>query len=77
VVSVTYSPDGRTLASGGGDGTITLWDVGSGRKRATLKGHSNRVTSVAYSPDGRTLASAGWDSTIRLWDVQPGGVPAR
>jgi len=40
--------------------------------RATLQGHTNRVTSVAYSPDGKTLASASWDGTIKLWDVAAG-----
>jgi serine/threonine protein kinase/alkylated DNA nucleotide flippase Atl1 len=69
VRSVAFSPDGRTLASGGSDG-IKLWDVQNQRQIATLTGYLNSVFSVAFSPDGRTLASGSWDKTIKLWDVQ-------
>jgi WD40 repeat protein/tRNA A-37 threonylcarbamoyl transferase component Bud32 len=70
VMSVVFSPDGRTLASGSRGNAIKLWDVQSQRQIATLTGHSDAVTSVAFSPDGRTLASGSWDKTIKLWYVQ-------
>ena len=70
VLSVAFSPDSRTLASGSADNTIKLWDVQSQGQIATLTGHSNRVWSVAFSPDSRTLASGSVDNAIKLWDVQ-------
>ena len=72
VVSLAYSPDGQTLASGSMDKTIKLWDLKTGKESATLKGHKDTVHSVAYSPDGKTLASGSTDRTIKLWDVKTG-----
>ncbi len=76
VLSVAYSPDGKTLASGAEDGTIKLWDVATGQNVAVLEGHIssiiNDVSSIAYSPDGKTLASGSWDNTIKLWDIATG-----
>lgn len=73
VYCVTFSPDGRLLASGGDDMTVRLWDVASGRPARTLSRHTSTVFRVAFSPDGRTLASGGDDKTVRLWDVTSGG----
>ncbi|HEX8158442.1 MAG TPA: WD40 repeat domain-containing protein, partial [Solirubrobacteraceae bacterium] len=71
VSSVTFSSDGRTLASASADHTIRLWDVRTRKQLGRpLSGHTSLVFSVAFSPDGRTLASAGFDKTIRLWDVR-------
>ena len=42
-----------------------IWDVESGKEKAKLEGHTNRVTSVAISSDGKTIVSGSWDTTIR------------
>ena len=72
VKSVAFSPDGKTLASGGGDNVIHLWDIGTGKRKMTLVGHTHWVFSLAFSPDGKTLASGSVDSDIRLWDSHTG-----
>ena len=77
-MSVAFSPDGKTIASGGGhiEGLglgIELLDIKTG-KGLKVFGGPYATLSVCFSPDGRTVASSGdeWDSNIRLWDVQTG-----
>jgi WD40 repeat protein len=69
VISVAFRPDGKTLASGGMEDAVRLWDLTSGKTLDTFKGHPGAVMSVAFSPDGKTLLSAEDDGTIKLWDV--------
>ncbi|MFO0624058.1 MAG: AAA family ATPase [Polyangiales bacterium] len=76
VMSVAFSPDGRTIASGSLDGTVFLWSVEDGSVRVTLQRHEGGVRSVAFSPDGRTLASGSQDGTVLLWSVEDGSVRA-
>ena len=72
VLSVSFSPDGKTLASGSGDKTIKLWDITTGKEIRTLQGHSSSVASVSFSPDGKTLASGSYNNIIKLWDITTG-----
>ncbi|KAM3103583.1 toll/interleukin-1 receptor domain-containing protein [Phormidesmis sp. 146-12] len=69
VYSVSFSPDGKMIATGSEDKTVKLWDL-QGRQLQTLKGHSGGVRSVSFSPDGKTLATGSNDNTVKLWDLQ-------
>jgi WD40 repeat protein len=80
IKALAFSPDGRILASSSDDLTIILWDVATGTKLRTLRGHSGwldccfgngGVETLAFISDGRILASGGADGTIVLWPVSP------
>ncbi len=72
VHSVSFSPDGATLASGAGDGKVKLWNAETATNIATFEGHTDLIRHVSFSPDGATLASGAVDSTIKLWNVATG-----
>jgi hypothetical protein len=54
------------------NGTIQLWDHGSGREIGKLTGQTGRATAAAFSPDGAMLATGSSDGTVRLWDIAGG-----
>jgi WD40 repeat protein len=70
VYSVSFSPDGKYLASGSGDKTVKLWSLELQKEVATLQGHSREVYSVAFSPDSKYLASGSEYRTVKLWSLE-------
>jgi WD40 repeat protein len=78
VSSLSFSADGRLLASGGGE-TIQLWSMATRKAVGRIRGHEAAAVSVlAFSPDGQLLASGGSDGTVRFWSIpaqKPVGTP--
>jgi transcriptional regulator with XRE-family HTH domain len=72
VVSVAFSPDGKTMASGDADYTVQLWDMSTRQPMGLPLSDTGAVNWVAFSPDGRTLAAGNADGTVQLWDVATG-----
>jgi WD40 repeat protein len=67
--SLAFSADGQTLAAGGKDRTLHLWDVPTGKKLGQFNGHQGGIQRLAFLPDGVSLVSASVDSTALVWDA--------
>jgi WD40 repeat protein/predicted Ser/Thr protein kinase len=65
---IAVAPDRQTIASAS-ENRLILWDPATFETKATLRGHTSKVTSLSFTPDGRTLASAESDGTAKLWDL--------
>ncbi len=76
MLAIAYSPDGKTIATGGEDGLIRLFDAASGNQFGAPSGHQSGVSTLAMSPDGSRLISGGCDQTVRVWEI-PSGNPIR
>jgi WD40 repeat protein len=72
VACVAISADGKTLVSGGGDKTIKVWDLDSGKEKHTLAGHKAAVRCLTFISGTSLLASGADDGTIRLWETGAG-----
>jgi WD40 repeat protein/serine/threonine protein kinase len=74
VMSVTWLPDGKRIASGSYDKTVQVWDAVDGGHVYTYRGDINKhVTCVVRSPDGKRIASGGDGKNVQVWDAQNGG----
>jgi WD40 repeat protein len=76
VEAVAFSPDGKLLATGGGDGVIRLFDTATGRQLRPPDGHQALVSALAITPDGKILITGAHDRSIRMWAL-PTGEPIR
>jgi WD40 repeat protein len=65
-----FSPDGRLLAQGLADHSISLWDVATGKQVGRLVGHQGPIQTVVFAPDGNTLATGSSDTTALVWDMK-------
>lgn len=72
VISVSFSPDGKYLASGSGDCTVRFWDLLTQNPYFTCKGHKNWVLCISWAPDSSKLASASKSGEIIIWDPLTG-----
>ncbi|MBN2393078.1 MAG: CHAT domain-containing protein [Anaerolineae bacterium] len=66
---LAFSPDGQLVASGHQDGTVQVWDLSNGERKARMV-HSGKVNAVTFSQDGQWVLSGSDDNTARVWDVK-------
>jgi len=70
VNTVSWSPDGRWIATGAGDSSIRVWNAATGELEERLVGHTGIVNTVDWAPDSRRLVSGGSDGTARVWEFE-------
>ncbi|KAG8935735.1 hypothetical protein FRC03_008440, partial [Tulasnella sp. 419] len=69
---VTFSRDGRLIATGRGNSQIVTWDITSDSQIGVFNGHTKLVKSLAVSPDGSRIISGSYDGTAAVWDMKSG-----
>ncbi len=71
--SLAFSPDGKRLAQGNHDGSLTIWYVGSGEALLHIRAQSGHfITGLAFSPDGNQLATGNELGHVKTWDMRTG-----
>jgi WD40 repeat protein len=81
VQCLAFSPDGKTVATGGrqydrqsgrSSGELKLWDVQAGKQQTVLHGHTSGVQALAFAPDGKSVATGSGDEAVKVWDLESG-----
>ncbi|HWE39912.1 MAG TPA: sigma-70 family RNA polymerase sigma factor [Isosphaeraceae bacterium] len=72
VSSLSFTPDGRTLASAGTEPTVRVWEVATGRDAFPQSGHRSAIRKMVVSPVDGMVFTAGYDGTVRRWDPDSG-----
>jgi WD40 repeat protein len=72
ILTLEWSPDSTSIASGGFDCTVHVWNATTGKAILIYQGHNAIVRDVAWSPDGNYIASASYDKTVQIWEVATG-----
>ena len=70
LTTVSWSPDGRWIATGATDSSVRVWDADTGRLVERLLGHTGVLVTVDWSPDSRRIVSGGSDGTARVWELE-------
>jgi Caspase domain/WD domain, G-beta repeat len=74
VLAVAFTPDGKLIATGSRDGSMTLWTVDKRAVKQTQQAHAGGVRSLAVKPDGALIATGGADRVVKIWDAKKGKV---
>jgi WD40 repeat protein len=69
IVSVSFSPDGKSLLSAGGDG-LKVWKADAAEQTLAARAHDRDILDLSYSRDGRLIVTAGFDETLKVWDSE-------
>ncbi|OAX35336.1 WD40 repeat-like protein [Rhizopogon vinicolor AM-OR11-026] len=72
VITISLSPNGKTVASGSDDGIVRLWDVNTGKVISTWIGYTSQVRSLCWGPDGKRVVSGHLDGTAGVWNAENG-----
>jgi WD40 repeat protein len=72
ILVAKFSPDGKTVATGGADKQVRLHAIADGTPTRTLEGHTHHVLGLAWHDDGFLLASSSADNTVKIWDLELG-----